>query len=98
MSTDNIAGIGPTPPPWCEPDTQPDWDSLTDDGASILSWSRNIGDQVFIGCDDTVDETGQWVRSQARIGYCEAPAEGLDAARARRLAAELLRAADLLEP
>ena len=97
MTTDNIIfDVGPTPPAWTLPGAQPNWDSLTEDGASVLGWTRDIGDQVWIDAEDTIQE-GQWVRSPATIGYCEPPRDGLDAAGARRLAAELLAAADVLD-
>jgi len=51
---------------------------------------------VWIEADDTIQD-GEWVRSTAAIGYSEAPAEGLDAASTRQLAAQLLNAADLLD-
>jgi hypothetical protein len=86
---------GPTPPSWCEPDTQPNWDSLTPDGAGVLSWTHDIG-AVWIACDDTIVD-GEWVRSPAAIGFGEPPAHGLDPGAARRLAADLLNAADLLD-
>ena len=96
MTTDDLAGIGPTPPAWCEPDTKPDWSSLTMEGTSPLSWCRDVG-EVWIAADDTLDENGNWSAARPRIGFCEPPAEGLDAAGARRMAADLLNAADLLD-
>ena len=68
----DIPDIGPTPPPWCEPDAQPAWDSLTHEGTTILSWSRDIGPDVWIAADDTIVDA-ELVRSAARIGFCEAP-------------------------
>lgn len=98
MTTDpDIFDVGPTPPAWMLPDAQPGWDSLAEDGASILSWVRDTGDTVWIACEDTIED-GQWVRSTPGIQFCEAPAAGLDAVGARRLAAELLAAADLIDP
>jgi hypothetical protein len=96
MTTGNhpLAGLGPTAPAWCEPGARPGWDRLAADGSSILSWSRDVG-SVWIGCYDRIED-GEWVRSPALI-YGELPADGLDAAGARRLAAELLAAADLLD-
>ena len=52
---------------------------------------------MWIACDDTV-EGGEWVRSRSAIGFCESPRDGVDAAGARRLAAELMNAADILDP
>ncbi len=95
MTTDHTAL--PAPPAWTLPDTQPGWDSVTLDGGPLASWTRDIGDQVWIACDDTVED-GRWVRSRSAICFCEAPREGVDPAQARRLAAELLNAADILDP
>ena len=78
MTAGDIPDIGPTPPPWCEPDAQPAWDSLTHKGTTILSWTRDIGPDVWIAADDTIVHA-ELVRSAARIGFCEAPADGLGA-------------------
>lgn len=56
----------------------------------------DIGDQVWIAAEDTI-AAGRWVRSTAAISFCEPPRDGLDPAQARRLAAQLLNAADLLD-
>jgi hypothetical protein len=48
--------VGPTPPPWTLPGAQPSWDSLSDDGTTILSWTRDISDQVWIAADTTIME------------------------------------------
>jgi hypothetical protein len=96
MTADNIPDIGPAPPAWALPGARPGWDSVADaDGAGILDWVRDIG-QVWICCSDSIDENGEWVRTPARIGFCE-PRDGLDAAGARRLAGDLLAAADILD-
>jgi hypothetical protein len=96
MTTDSTFDIGPTPPPLTLPGAQPNWDSLTPDGTTVLAWTRDIGDQVWIAAEDTIAE-GQWLRSPAVVGFCEPPRDGLDAAGARQLAAELLNAADELD-
>jgi hypothetical protein len=91
---DDLTDLGPAAPAWCE--SEPSWDSLDPGtGATILTWTRDIG-SVWITCYDDLTD-GELVRSEASIGYCGPPAQGLDAAGARRLAAELLAAADLLE-
>lgn len=96
MTTDNIFDVGPTPPPWTLPGAAPNWDSLnTEDGTTVLSWTRDVGG-VWIACDATI-EAGEWAYSAATIRFCEPPRGGLDAAGARRLAAELLEAAQILD-
>jgi hypothetical protein len=82
MTTDNTAAL-PAPPPWALRDTQPEWDSLTPDGGPLAAWTRDIGPDVWIACQDTI-ENGRWVRSPAAIEYSEPPRHGLDAAAARR--------------
>ena len=64
---------------------------------SVPSWTRDVGDDVWIACDDTI-VGGEWARSAAVIVFCEPPRDGLDAAAARRLAGQLLEAADVLDP
>ena len=97
MTTDpNVFDVGPTPPAWTLPGAQPNWDSLTEDGASVLGWTRDFGDQVWIETEDVIKD-GQWVRSPAAIVFCEPPRDGVDAAGARQLAAQLLNAADTLD-
>ena len=60
------------PPPLCPlPGAQPDWGSFTD-GGTVLSWTRDIGDSVWVSCEDTVVD-GERVRSPAAIGYTEPP-------------------------
>jgi len=56
-------------------------------------WTRDIG-EAWITCEDRIED-GRWVRDPATIRLY-APDE-LDAATARRLAADLLNAADLLD-
>ena len=101
MNTTNFTDIGPAAPApaWCEPGTQPTFDSLTADGAPLAGWTRDVGANVWIACDDTIED-GRWVRSRSAIHYSEEPGlgDGIDAAAARRLAAELLNAADILDP
>ncbi len=89
MTTDNTAL--PTPPAWALPDTGPEWDSLTPDGGPLAGGTRDVGTDVWIACDDTIED-GHWARSPAAIHYSEEPGQGqgIDAAAARRLAAELL--------
>ena len=101
MTTDNLTDIGaaPTPPAWCEPGAQPSWDSVTNDSDRIgfASWCRDF-DDVWVSCDDHV-ENGRILRSAPAIHYSEEPGlgHGIDPAAARRLAAELLNAADILD-
>lgn len=90
-----LTDVGPTPPAWCEHGARPDWDSVTLDGAGLLTWTRDVG-EVWIACEDTVED-GEWVRSPARIRFFEPPSEGLDSTQARRWAADLLSAAELLD-
>jgi hypothetical protein len=73
MTTDpDTFDIGPTPPPWTLPGAQPAWDSLSEGGATVLSWARDISDQVWIAADTTITE-GQWVDTWAAIMFCEPP-------------------------
>ncbi len=76
MTTDNLTDIGPapTPPAWCEPGTQPTWDSVTDEGGLIASWTRDIGN-VWIACDDQIVD-GRMLRSAPAIHYSEEPGQG----------------------
>lgn len=94
MNHDSTAAL-PAPPAWALPDTAPEWDSLTDDGGPIASWTRDVG-TVWIAAEDTVQD-GRWVRSPAAVYFCEAPRDGITPAQARMLAAQLLNAADLLD-
>jgi hypothetical protein len=61
---DDAFDVGPTPPPWALPGAQPNWDD-----AGVLAWTRDIGDQVWIACEDTLAEDGGWVRSPAVISF-----------------------------
>jgi hypothetical protein len=55
MNTDPGAfDIGPTPPPWTLRGAQPSWDSLTERGSTVLSWTRDIGD-LWIACEGTIE-------------------------------------------
>lgn len=94
MTTD----IGPAAPApgWILPGTEPAWDTLTEDGATLCSWTRDIGAHVWISAEDRTQD-GRWLRSAPTIGYTEPSRHGLDATGARRLAAELLNAADILD-
>ena len=94
---DQLTDVGPaTPPPaWCLPDAAPRWEQLTDGGGNIGMWSRDFGD-VWVACEDTVVD-GRVLRTPARIHYFETPRDGIDAATARKVVADLLNAADELE-
>jgi len=65
-------------------------------GRPLATWERTIGTDVWIACDDTIQD-GRWVRSPAAIYFSEPPRDGIDPAAARRMAAQLLNAADLLD-
>jgi hypothetical protein len=85
-----------TPPGWCEPGTVPLWQELTDahGGCTVVTWIRDFG-PVWIECEDRLIG-GRLERTPTAIHY--PPRGGLDPAAARRLAAELLNAADILDP
>lgn len=101
-----LADVGPAtpPPPWCEPGTEPIWEQLTEryGGVTICPWTRYFpaGDpvaaDVWIAADDRVVD-GRVLRTQPAIHYTEPPVLGIGPAAARRLAAELLNAADTLD-
>ena len=96
-----LTDVGPaTPPPaWCLPDAAPRWEQLTEEDeygcSTICTWCRDFGD-VWVACDDHIVD-GRVLRSPPRIQYFEPPRDGIDAATARKLAADLLNAADELE-
>lgn len=94
-----LTDIGPaTPPPgWCLPDTEPEWNHLTEQagGGAVCSWERRVSDDVWIAAEDRIIE-GRVMRSAPRIFYWEPPVEGVTVIRARELAAELIAAADVL--
>ncbi len=101
----NLTDVGPapTPPAWCPPDTIGQWDRLTDDygGGIACGWTRyfpadETAADVWIEAEDTIVD-GRVLRTAPRIGYTEPSRNGLDAAGARRLAAELLNAAEVLD-
>jgi hypothetical protein len=94
MTTDDFADIGPTPPPWMPPDAQPDYWNLYEGKTSLL-WLHGVGDHVTIECHDTIEDEGEWMRT-AKIDIIQ-HLHGLDPALARRLAAELNAAADLID-
>ncbi|ORU95808.1 hypothetical protein AWB93_22790 [Mycobacterium bohemicum] len=71
------------------PDDQPFWKSPT------LLWHHGVGEDLAIRCEDTIDEDSEWYRSSPVIELLGA-VHGLDAAGARRLAADLNAAADLI--
>jgi hypothetical protein len=56
-----------------------------------------VAADVWIECEDHIED-GRILRTAPRIGYTEPSRRGLDATAARRLAAELLNAADILDP
>lgn len=101
-----LADVGPAtpPPPWCEPGTEPIWEQLTEryGGVTICQRTRYFpaGDpvaaDVWIAADDRVVD-GRVLRTQPAIHYTEPPVLGIGPAAARRLAAELLNAADTLD-
>jgi hypothetical protein len=84
----------PLPPAWCEPDARIGLESITFDGEPVACWARDIG-AVTIAQDHTLTDRG-WICGPPVIRVYE-PDDGLDAAGARRLAAQLLHAADLLD-
>ncbi|MGO9226586.1 MAG: hypothetical protein ACLP5J_08980 [Mycobacterium sp.] len=105
MTIDNATDVGPaTPPPaWCQPGTEGQWDRLVEDygGGITCRWARyfppdEMTADVWIECEDRIED-GRVLRSPPRIGYTEPSRNGLDAAGARRLAAELLNAANILD-
>ncbi|REL96988.1 hypothetical protein DSI33_04330, partial [Mycobacterium tuberculosis] len=71
-------------------------------GVTICQWTRYFpaGDpvaaDVWIAADDRVVD-GRVLRTQPAIHYTEPPVLGIGPAAARRLAAELLNAADTLD-
>jgi hypothetical protein len=99
-----VTDVGPaTPPPsWCLPNVEPVVDKLNQHlgGGIIASWSRDFraadsAADVWIEADDRVI-AGRVARTAPRIMYWEPPADGMTAAQARQLAAQLLNAADVL--
>jgi hypothetical protein len=85
----------PLPPAWCDPGTRIGLESITFDGQPIACFARDIG-AVTIAQHHTLSDDGRWAACPPVIRVFE-PNDGLDAAGARRLAAELLDAADLLD-
>ncbi|MGH7734436.1 MAG: hypothetical protein ACREOE_12225 [Gemmatimonadales bacterium] len=90
-------GAATSPPSWCLPDAEPQWDRLSEQhgGGDVVTWSRDISDDVWIEAEDRIID-GRVMRGQSRISYSEAPAEGLKPAAARRIARALITAADLI--
>ncbi|MDC8981255.1 hypothetical protein [Mycobacterium marinum] len=98
--------VGPAtpPPPWCAPDTMPEWDRLSDEygGGSECGWYRyfpnndGVTADVWIRAYDRI-EAGRVMRSAPEIHYSEPTDRGVTPAEARKLAAELLNAADVLD-
>ena len=92
------ADIGPVAvrPPWCNPGAAPEWTILGDDSL-IVSWERIMSEAVWVSREDAVED-GRVVPGVTRIHVeIREGIEGIDPASARRLAAELLAAADLAE-
>lgn len=99
--------IGPaTPAPaWCVPGTVPDWERLTEQygGGSECGWYRyfpnrddGVGADVWIRAYDRIVD-GRVLRTDPEIHYVEPSSNGITPAQARKLAAELLNAADALD-
>ncbi|BBX56953.1 hypothetical protein MSHO_22980 [Mycobacterium shottsii] len=100
--------MGPaTPAPeWCLPGTEPEWEQLTEQygGGQECGWYRyfpnnddGIGADVWIRAYDRITD-GRVLRTPPEICYVEPPALGITPEQARKLAAELLNAADTLDP
>jgi hypothetical protein len=81
-------------PPWCEPGTRPDCSLLSEGGAGTYSWERIVSAAVCIACEDRIED-GRMLPGEATIHVDDQDA--LDPVAARRLAAELLAAAELVE-
>ena len=96
---DQLTDVGPaTPPPaWCLPDAAPRLEQLTEEfgGGNVCTWCRDFGD-VWVSCEDRI-VGGRILRTPPRILYFEPPRNGIDAAIARKVAADLLNAADELD-
>jgi hypothetical protein len=95
--TDNLTDVGaaPAPPSWCEPGARPDWQERG--GHMVAVWLRVFGPYVWVECEDrTVNR--RVLRTLPAIHYAEETGAGIDAVGARRLAAELLNAADIIDP
>lgn len=84
-------------PPWCEPGTQPEW--LTDpDGGGICAWTRDVGSDVWLAREDTIDPGGQVRRGKTLIRFNPGAGDsGLTPAAAQGWAAELVAAAELAD-
>lgn len=92
----NMTDVGPAPQPpdWC-PDAQPILFWHRPVGCTVVDWC--IGPwQVWVACEDHC-VGGQMIRTDSRVFYSEAPRGGMDTATARRFAAALLEAADVLD-
>jgi hypothetical protein len=91
---DNLTDIGPAPaaPPWCEPGYTPSTESVI--------WSRDFHVEhddicVYLMCTDNI-EGGRIVRSAPSL-FVNTGDEPITTAAARRLAAAILNAADVLD-
>jgi hypothetical protein len=100
----SASDVGPaTPAPrWCLPDAEPSLEKVnTQYGGGVISyWSRSFAAEdcatdVWIHAEDQVID-GRVMRTAPRIMYWEPPGDGMTAAQARQLAAQLLNAADVL--
>jgi len=80
-------------PPWCEPGTRPDRSLVSDGGGGTLSWERIISAAVWAAREDRIED-GRMLPGETTIHVDHQNA--LDPAAARRLAAELLAAAELV--
>jgi hypothetical protein len=88
------AATSPAPPDWCEPGAAGDRQELTA-GGTVCMWERVISHDVWVGCEDhTID--GHVFRTPARVHIGEQP-HALSGEDVRRLAADLLAAADLID-
>ncbi|WP_142361431.1 hypothetical protein [Mycobacterium ostraviense] len=92
--------IGPAtpPPPWCLPGDTPECGMLTAEfgGGPVCHWERYFGDDVWIAAEDRIVD-GRVLRTEATIQYSEPPECGVSPEQARRLAAALVEAADVLD-
>ena len=81
-------------PPWCEHGTRPDCSLLSESGGGIYAWVRIVSAAVWIAREDRIDD-GRMLPGKATIHVDHQ--DPLDTVAARRLAAELLAAAELAD-
>jgi hypothetical protein len=82
------------PPWWCEHGTRPDCSLLSEGGGGIYGWERIVSAAVRIAREDRIED-GRMLPGEATIRVDhQGP---LDTVAARRLAAELLAAAELAD-